>query len=482
MNVVLKLKEKYKTIPVAAKVSIWFALCSIFQKGISFITVPLFTRLMTTEQYGQFSVYQSWHSIIAIFATLNLSYGVFNNGMTKYPDDRDRYISSMQGLSTIVTMALLTIYLPLQGYINDLTGLSTILMLLMFADFLTAPALAFWSAKQRYEFKYVALVAITLGMSVISPMIGLIAVVNSSKKGIARIVTFTLVNICVGMFFYIFNAIKGKKFFVKKYWSFALRFNIPLIPHYLSAIVLAQSDKVMIEHFFGETEVAIYSVAYSLSLLMNIVTNSINSSYVPWTYQKLNENNTVALKKTTNLLLLGIAAVSILPVMLAPELMWIMAPPEYIEAIWVIPPISTSVYFMFLYSLFGNIEFYFEKNKFVMMASIIAASTNIVLNALLMPILGYMAAGYTTMVCYILFAVAHYIFMRKVCNEKLNVKSVYSDKTIFLISFAYLGCTALMMCTYNLTILRYAILLIAMIVAIIKRKNIIGFIRTLKNK
>lgn len=477
-----KLLQKYKSIPAAAKVSLWFAICSVIQKGISLITVPLFTRLLTTEQYGEFSVYQSWYQIISIFATLNLCAGVFNNGMTKYPNERNKYMSSMQGLSTVVTLLLFCVYLPFKDYINELTGLSTLLMVTIFAECLAAPALAFWSARQRYEFKYIALVGVTVGVAFFSPALGLVAVNLTEEKGVARILSAALVNVCVGLFFYVLNVARGKKLFSKEYWLFALKFNIPLIPHYLSMIILSHSNRIMIERMFGETEVAIYSVAYSFSMIMNIVTNSINSSYIPWTYHKLKEGNLAPLKKNTSLLLLGVAALSLLPVLVAPELMWIIAPPEYAEGVWIIPPVSTSVYFSFLYCLFGNIEFYFEKTKFIMVASTISALANIGLNLLLMPKFGYLAAGYVTLICYIIYALAHYAFMRKVCKEKLNTKSVYNDKLILLISLVYLGCTAIAMSLYNLVIVRYAILLIAFIVIIIKREKVIQIVKNIKKK
>lgn len=477
-----RLIQKYKSIPAAAKVSLWFAACSVIQKGISLITVPLFTRLLTTDQYGEFSVFQSWYQVISIFATLNLHAGVFNNGMTKYPKDRDKYTSAMQGLSTVVTLLLFCVYLPFKDFINELTGLSTLLMLTIFAECLMAPALAFWSARQRYEFKYISLVGVTIGIAIFSPMLGLIAVNLTEEKGVARILSAALVNVCIGLFFYVLNVARGKKLFSKEYWVFALKFNIPLIPHYLSSIILSHSNRIMIERMFGETEVAIFSVAYSFSLIMNIVTTSINASYIPWTYHKLKENNLAPLKKNTSLLLLGVAAISLLPVLVAPELMWIIAPPEYAEGVWVVPPVSTSVYFTFLYCLFGNIEFYFEKTKFIMVASTVSALANIGLNLIFMPKFGYLAAGYVTLVCYMLYALAHYIFMRKVCKEKLKIKSVYNDKLILLISLAYLICTALAMCLYNFTILRYAILVIAFIVLVIKRNFVINLIKNIRKK
>ena len=47
---------------IASKAALWFTICGFVQKGISFITVPIFTRLLTTEQYGVVSIFYSWES------------------------------------------------------------------------------------------------------------------------------------------------------------------------------------------------------------------------------------------------------------------------------------------------------------------------------------------------------------------------------------------------------------------------------------
>ena len=144
--------------------------------------------------------------------------------------------------------------------------------------------------------------------------------------------------------------------------------------------------------------------------------------------------------------------------------------------------INFNYFFMFLNNLFANIEFYFEKTNFVMVASVFGAITNVGLNLLLMPKLGYLVAGYVTMLCYMLFAFAHYAFMRKVCKEKMEIKSVYNDKLILLISLVYLGCTALAMCLYNLIVIRYAMLFVAFVVVVIKREKVIEIVKSIKSK
>lgn len=460
MKAIRKLILYYKRASNAVKATLWFALCTCIQKGIQFLTVPLFTRLLTTQQYGQFSLYQSWYSLLFIFATLNLSYGVFNNGMVKYPQDRWRYLSSMQGLSTAITATLLVGYLIFSEFWNKILNLPTIVVLAMFLEFLMAPALSFWSAKQRFEYKYRAMVGVTLTIAFLSPTISFLAVTASAQKGLVRILSFSLVNSCVGLLFYIYNACQGKKFYVKEYWLYAIRFNVPLIPHYLSMMVLSQADRIMIGKFYGTGEVAIYSVAYTISLAMNVVMSSINSTFIPWTYQKCAKKDFEKIKKLSNILLLGFALISYLPILFAPEVVSIMAPQEYQAAVWVIPPITASVYFTFLYSLFANIEFYYEENKFVMIASTLAALMNILLNAIFIPLCGYVAAGYTTLICYILLSIAHYIFVAKVYKKHADGKKVYDLKIIILLSSVYLVGTGGIMLLYHYPFIRYTALIL----------------------
>ena len=59
-----KIKLKYHDIPVQAKLAMWILICTVIQR--TFITVPVFTRLMDTTEYGKVSIYFSWVNIVLI--------------------------------------------------------------------------------------------------------------------------------------------------------------------------------------------------------------------------------------------------------------------------------------------------------------------------------------------------------------------------------------------------------------------------------
>lgn len=97
----------------------------------------------------------------------------------------------------------------------------------------------------------------------------------STEKGIARVISNAIVVSVVGFAIYVMIMIKGKKPFNKEYWRFALSFNIPLIPYYLSQVIFNQSDRLMINSYCGRGDAAIYGVAYSLATILTFVVTAI---------------------------------------------------------------------------------------------------------------------------------------------------------------------------------------------------------------
>lgn len=474
--------DKYKRLSAPVKASLWFTICSFFQKGISFITVPIFTRLLTTDQYGVFSVYNSWYSIISIIATLNLSAGVYNNCMTKYPEDRNRVTSAFQGLSTTVTAILLIIYLVDVEFWNSLLQLSSLFVILMFLEVAFMPAYSFWTVGKRYDYKYVGIVILTAIISIGSPLLGIVAVLSTKYKAEARVISYVLVQMVVGIIFYVYNFSKGKKFFSKEYWLFALKFNMPLIPHYLSMTILNQADRIMISQMVSRSAAAVYSIAYSVSSIMSMVTGAINSSFIPYTYKALKEKKYVEIRKNANILLVLVGGISLFTMAFGPEVIRIVGGKEYYDAIWIIPPIAASVYFTFLYPLFANVEFYYEKTIGIMIASCIGAIVNIILNYIFIGIFGYHAAGYTTLVCYIIFAVAHYFFQRRILLNELHIqKDIYDIKVVVGFSILELVSMVGMTMTYRHTLIRYGIITALCVIAIIYREKIWNRIKLIKN-
>ena len=471
--------EKYKSMPVQVRASTWFLICSFLQKGISMITTPIFTRIMSTSEYGQFGVFNSWYGIITIIVALGLTGGVHAQGLIKYDKERNVFSSSLQGLNTVLVLLWFGIYFIFRNFWNNLFSLTTIKMVLMFIIIWITAVFSFWANEQRVVYSYRDLVIATLVSSILKPIIEIILVLNSDEKATARIIGWAVADVVTFGWMFISQMRKGKIFYSKKFWIYALGFNLPLVPHYLSQTVLNSADRIMIERMVGESESGIYNLAYSLSLIMTLFNTALMQTLSPWIYQKIKEKKNKEIAPIAYITLVMIAAVNLLLILLAPEAVAIFASKEYYEAIYVIPPVAMSVFFMYSYDLFAKFAFYYEKTKVIMIASVSGALLNLILNYIFIKKYGYTAAGYTTLVCFMVYSIAHYLFMRKVCRECCDGMYPYNTGKILLITASFLIAGFVFMATYNYPLIRYGLVGIVVAMLIIMRNKIITVVKNI---
>lgn len=471
----------YKSLSKTVKASIWFLICGFLQRGISVITTPIFTRLLTTEEYGIYSVFSSWLEILTIFVTLKLGAGVLMQGLVKRDKNRETFSSSLLGLATTTTFIWFIIYLIFNEYFNKLFGLSTLLMICMFIMMISTVAYNFWSANQRVEFEYKNLIIVSILVSILKPLIGIIAIILFPVyKAESRIVSLALIELFSYFWMYIKLMKSGKVFYCKENWKYALNFNIPLIPHYLSQTILNHSDRIMINTLVNVSSAGIYSLAYNISSIMSLFNTSLNNTLNPWIYKKIKENKIKQIGKVSYFLLIVIAVLNLMFIAAAPEIVSIFAPSSYHEAIWVIPPVSMAVYFKFTYCLFADFEFYYEKTRWVMIASLSGAILNILLNYIFIPKYGYIAAAYTTLVCYIVYSIMHYIFMKISCKKYANNEQPYELRYLLSISIIFLLFGFVLMIFYKLIYLRYCFFAICLILIVLYRNKITGKLKELR--
>lgn len=255
-------------------------------------------------------------------------------------------------------------------------------------------------------------------MGIASPALGVAFVVMTEHKAKLRVFSYVLVQAGVGLVFYIINFAKGKHFYIREYWKYALAFNLPLIPHYLSQTVLNQAGRIMISNMIGNSETAIYSISYTMSMIFTIVTEAINNTFIPYTYKAIKNRKYNELENNSSILVTSIGVICIVVMAFGLELIKIFAASEYYKARWVVPPVAETLLFMFIHPLFCNVEFYFEKTKFIMMASSFAAIVSIGLNYIGMKLFGYIVAAYIRLICYIFLSVAHYIMYKYICKKR----------------------------------------------------------------
>lgn len=465
-----KLIHKYRSMSQAAKSAFWFTVCNVMLKGIQFVTVPVFTRLMPDEEYGRLSIFLTYEQMLYILATWEIQIGAYQKGIFKYKAEAEDFTAAAQFLINILTTICFVFAAVFHSWITEKTGIPVSVMAAMFLFFMLQPSYQCWLIEKRTSYAYKEAVFATLFYSLVNIIVSLASLLLFGRTAVIKYISSAVMSSVICFFFFIrhMNYLSVKKDNMIKYWSFLLRFEGPLVLHSLSYLILGQADRVMIGKMAGNAQAAYYGAAYSLANVISLFQNSINQSLLPWRYQMMEQKKYQAVRKVTSILIFAISTAIVLFILAAPEIMRILFPKSYQEAAACIPPISVSVYFMFLYTLFVNIETYYEKTNYVMYVSLFCGAVNIILNYFGILTFGYRVCAYTTLFSYVLFALGHFFFMKRTIKGKAGLDEIIDKRVTLLISCAMIAASVLATVLYKHFMIRFGLSLI-LIISSIKR-------------
>ena len=472
-------RERYNMVPIQIKAVIWFTIGNVILKGISFFTSPLFARLLSTYEYGRLTLFQSYEQIILIFGTWELGLGPYQKGLFKYKTEKSKFTSYLIAYSNIITIILFCLVVLFWKPFMTFTGMDTPCIIVLFIYIYTQTAFQCWITRSRVDFAYRKLTILNVSLAVLQIVFPLIAVLVLRRDASIKF-TFTLFPaIIVNIVIMIMDfkpaelLIKGRENY-REYAHYLTSFTLPLVLHSLSYYILSQSDRIMIGKMTGEEKAGIYGVAYTIAMVVMLVQNSLTQVLSPWMYKKLENKQYSIIKKTLLSVVVFVGIIYILFNLLAPEVVLIMYPDSYHEGIWCIPPIVSGIFFMFLYSLFVNVETYFERTKYIAIISSISAALNIVLNYIGIGYFGYIACAYTTLICYIFFSVGHYLVMNRI--TKINKISLFNGKIILMFGVLVLLIILSCLLIYQYRMVRLIIALCIILGILASYKKISGMI------
>lgn len=473
----MRTHDKYSKLPIPLKAALWFTVCQFLQKGVSIITTPIFTRLLSTEEYGVTSTYLSWENIILVIINLSLAKSI-NNLCVRY-NNKDEILSSLLGLSVILYLPWCFVLLLFSDFLVTVIGLEIGLIISLFIGAFFQSIYTCWLTRMEFEYKYKSVVIVTLLYSMISSFGGIIAVMFISRTAAAKIYVQMATVSIIGLILVIVSLLKNKSFYNISIWKYSLSFCIPLLPHYFSEIVLSCSDRIMIKAMCGSSDVAIYSIAYSVGSIIYVIICSINSAFIPYQYKKIKAEEYDILAKTTNIVISAVAVILLGIMLFAREIVLIFGGNKYEDSIKLIIPICLGLYFNYVFQLFARVQEYYEQKHTIVIASVTCAGLNIGLNYFFIKIFGYKAAAYTTFLCYCLFCILHYFFYKKACKKHLN-RGIYDIRSLLTISCLLLLLSILVSFINDIIFIKYLLLICGCVCIVIFKKRIIDFVKLMR--
>ena len=471
MKVVIDKNKVNKINPtIVIKSGMWFIVCNIVTKSIGFITTPIFTRLLTKSEFGDFNNFTTWTGIILLITSLNLESSMIR-ARFDFEDDMDSYVASMSCLSILSTILWFILVLIFINPVQHLLLLNKREVYAMFLYLLFYPAIQLFQTHERFEYKYRNTVAITLLVVISTSFLSVILVLLLDNKLTGRIIGNVLPIIIIGCIINCLLLYKSRKICVQ-YWKYAIPFTIPFIPHLLSMYLLGSMDKVMIKQICGSEDLALYSLAYTVGTIISLLVNSMNSAFSPWLAQQLSKQNYNKIKKVSVPYIAIFLFFSVLIVLITPEVLIFLGGSEYANAKSVMPQISAGCLMQFIYCMYVNVEQYEKKTIGMAIASVIAALFNFLTNAIFIRKFGYIAASYTTFFSYLLLMILHFYLVKRIKTE-----TIFDNKKIL-----FLGAIgSVILISTNLIfehiVIRYLIIVLLLFVTILtayKKRKVIS--------
>ena len=442
------------------KAGVGYTIGNILIKGISFLTLPIFTRLMSTSDFGIYTTYVSYESILALIVGLGL-YVSLKAAKVEYKTNLDEYVATVVLLPLFVSFIILLFSFPFLNQISSLLGFEgdkTIIICLIGQAFGTS-AILMYNGRISLDYSYVKYIVLALVSTVGNVAISLVLILTVFKDRpyLGRILGTCLPVVFISLILYIFFLRRAKPNFDKDYLHFGLTYSLPLVPHGLSQVALAQFGKIVIQRTVGNSAAGIYGFAYTIALIPQILVSSLDTVWGPWFFEQYEKENINEIKQRTNVYVSFFSLVTILFFCVSPEIVKIMAPDSYQEAVIIMCPAILGVFFTFLYGIPAQVEYYLKKTGYIAVGTIFSAIINIVLCIFIIPRFGYKSAVYITLGTYMLYFVFHLFISNMITdsNPPYEIKTLLGHVCYvivicivmhYCISFWYIRYLVLLLC------------------------------------
>ena len=399
---------KTRNVGNAAVAGIGYTIGNILIKGLSFITLPIFTRLMSTEAYGLYTTFVSYESIITLVISLGL-HASLKAAKVEYKEKVDEYVSTVMVLPMLFLLGTLLMLIPFGNIAVSFLGLNRLWIILMLVQSWGSTIVTMYNCRISLDFAYKKYLLLSLVNSFSNVVLSLILVTTVCKNNtfVGRAIGTSVPVIIVAVVLCIAFFKKAKATCSKEYIRFGLSYSLPLIPHGVSQLILAQFGKIVIQKKVGNEAAGVYGFAYTIALIPQIVITSLDTVWGPWFFSAYEKGDIKGIKTRTTQYVALFSAFTGGVFCVAPEIVKLMSASEYWDAIEIVGPAVLGVYFTFLYTIPSQVEHYYKKTKYIAIGTVAAAVLNVAANVILVPRYGYEAAVYVTVATYVVYFVFH---------------------------------------------------------------------------
>lgn len=411
------------------------AIGQICTKFISFFLLPLYTALLSTQEYGTVDLLNTYVSLIIPVVFFQMDQAIFRFLIDVRNKEKEKKITIATSFITISVQALLylTLYLVFGKYIKNSYRyfLATNVISAMFSSYLLQISRGFGD-NTTYSIGSLISGAGTVIFNVI-----FIAIFRIGAKGM--LLASLISNVICAIFVFIRKRIYvyiKLSYFNKNKLKELWKYSMPLIPNQLSWWIINASDRTIISIFLGITINGIYSAANKFSSIIITFFNIFNMTWAESaSIHFKDEDNSAFFTEITNTIINLFTHVCLIIIAIMPFIFkFMITGKDYASAYYQIPVLLLSTIFNICVCLFGSVYVALKKTKEIAKTSIYSAIINIVINLLLINFIGLYAASVSTLLSYFAMTIYRYIDIQKYIKIKINFKNVLTNLALAIVT------------------------------------------------
>lgn len=381
---------------------------TIFSVILGVVSIPVLTHLLRPDEYGLYTTFMAFYAIANVVMTLN-----FHTSIGRYWYEKDADVSAFISTSILGALLLLllsSLLLYTSHSLQTLLGLERnmvkYLAILIAIDifFVTYTQIL---APQRESKK---LAYLSISKIYLTFILGIIFIYTLP---IEKFLSLILAQVIIGILFLIYITIKIKGYFIlrlnKKPLTYIISYSGPLFFYSLSAILMAQIDRIMISKMISPAETGMYSFAFTIVNFLTLATSAILAAWTPNFFEDMEVKSYQKVAEGIRQIMSLSFIVAIFVILFGNYIGYVLSSQSYHNALQYIPILTVGMYFSFGYQLYARGINYSKKTLYLAITFTLAGGVNIGLNYQLIPLFGITGAAIATLCANIVLMLGGYV-------------------------------------------------------------------------
>ena len=399
--------------------SLIYTISTIIAKAIPFLLLPVFTSYLSKEDYGMLGLISSILAIASIYIGLRPSLFLIVKGSQFDKNTISIYIYNIFILSSI-SLVFVGIILIISKYLffPDISLYIFVLIafLAFFSIFNEIVETIFQIEKKAFYYGIYQ-----LGKTILSVGLALIFIIvfdmNWEGKYFSDLIVIFLFSIISIYYLYKTGYIKIKYDLIKQ--MELIKYLSPLTFHVLGLAMMASIDRVFLTNMLGLEATGLYTVAYSIGIIIGIVHDSLLKVWSPEFYKRIKNADIymrIKLLKFNYLYMFGSVVLYMIFILVAPFIFSLMIDSKFSESYHIVPIVALGLTFESFRKLFISYFYNLGKNNLIAITTLTAGMLNAILNYILIPQYGLDGAAYATLIAYIIVFLLTIINLNRIEN------------------------------------------------------------------